>query len=99
MSLFAEDAHTKAQRDREAIRLAYNQFFQGTQNRRLRLRDLTWTHDGQDTLIGRSPFVLTLKQEGQKKPVQFRGTIIFHVVNRSPHLLITQFDYEYNENQ
>jgi hypothetical protein len=99
MSLFSDDAHTTSQKDRESIRIAYNQFFQATRNRRLRLQKLEWSHVDQNTLIGRAPFILTLSQEGQKNPSQFSGTLIFHVENRSPHLLITQFDYEYKENK
>jgi curved DNA-binding protein CbpA len=99
MSLFSEDVHTKSQKDRESIRTAYDQFFQATRNRRLRLQGLKWTHADKATVVGRAPFLLTLNQEGKRNPLQYRGTLIFHVENRSPHLLITQFDYQYQENK
>lgn len=99
MSLLSDDAHTKSQRDRESIRIAYNQLFQGTRNRRLKLQELEWTPAENDTLIGRAPFLLTLIQEGQKKPLRFSGTLVFHVKNSDSHLLITQFDYEYKGNK
>ena len=95
MSLFSDDVHTKSQKDRESIRIAYNQFFQATRNRRLKLSGLEWTQTDKDTLVGRAPFLLTLNQEGKKNLLQYSGTLIFHVEDRSPHLVITQFDYEY----
>ena len=95
MSLLSDDAHTKSQKDRESIRTAYDQLFQATRNRRLKLHGLEWTRSDDGTLIGRAPFLLTLNQEGKKDPLRFAGTMIFRVQNRSSHLLITQFDYQY----
>ena len=98
MSLFSEDAHTKAQKDRESIRQAYNQFFQGTRNRRLKLlQGLQWKRADKGTLVGQAPFQLRLNTEDKRAALQYSGILIFHVENRSPHLLITQFDYEYKK--
>ena len=99
MSLFSDDAHTKEQKDRASIRVAYNQFFQATRNRRLRLGELKWAQAGNDMLVGIAPFLLTLNQEGKRNLSQYSGTLVFHVEDRNRHLLITQFDYHYKENK
>ncbi len=95
MSLLSDDAHTKSQKDRDSIRTAYDQLFLATRNRRLKLSGIKWVHAADGTMVGRAPFLLTLNQEGKRDPLQYRGTMIFQVENRSTHLLIKQFDYEY----
>ncbi len=90
MSLFAENTQGNESRDRGQVRKDYEDLFQTTDERRIRLLDVNWQRvSGGAQLWGR--FDVTLRKNGDREVKTYIGEFKFHVEKQGPRLLITRF--------
>jgi hypothetical protein len=90
MSLFAENAQGNESRDRGQVRKDYEDLFQTTDERRIRLVDVNWGRvSGGVQVWGR--FDVTLRKNGEREVKTYIGKFKFHVEKQGPQLVITRF--------
>jgi len=90
MSLFAENAQGNESRDRGQVRKDYEDLFQTTDERRIRLIDVNWGRvSGGAQIWGR--FDVTLRKNGGREVKTYIGKFKFHVEKQGPRLVITRF--------
>ncbi len=90
MSLFAENAQGNESRDRGQVRKDYEDLFQTTDERRIRLIDVNWGRvSGGVQVWGR--FDVTLRKNGEREVKTYIGKFKFHVEKQGPRLVITRF--------
>ncbi len=92
MSLFAENAQGNESRDRGQVRNDYEDLFQTTDERRIRLIDVNWGRvSGGVQVWGR--FDVTLRKNGGREVKTYIGKFKFHVEKQGPRLVITRFHH------
>ncbi len=90
MGLFAENAQGNESRDRGQVRKDYEDLFQTTDERRIRLVDVNWQRvSGGAQVWGR--FDVTLRKNGEREVKTYIGKFKFHVEKQGPGLVITRF--------
>ncbi len=90
MSLFAENAQGNESRDRGQVRKDYEDLFQTTDERRIRLVDVNWQRvSGGVQVWGR--FDVTLRKNGEREVKTYIGKFKFRVEKQGPRLVITRF--------
>ena len=90
MGLFAENTQGNESRDRDRVREDYEDLFQTTDGRRIRLIDVNWQRvSGGVQVWGR--FDVTLRKNGGQEVKTYIGKFKFHVEKQGPRLLITRF--------
>ena len=90
MSLFAENAQGNESRDRGQVRKDYEDLFQTTDERRIRLVDVNWQRVSDGAQVwGR--FDVTLRKNGEREVKTYIGKFKFHVEKQGPRLVITRF--------
>ena len=92
MSLFAENAQGNESRDRGQVRKDYEDLFQTTDGRRLRLIDVNWGRvSGGVQVWGR--FDVTLRKNGEREVKTYIGKFKFRVEKQGPRLVITRLHH------
>ncbi len=90
MSLFAENAQGNERRDRGQVRKDYEDLFQTTDLRRMKLIDVNWQRVSRGVRVwGR--FEVKLRKNGGRGVKTYIGKFKFHVEKQGPWLLITRF--------
>ena len=92
MSLFAENAQGNESRDRGQVRKDYENLFQTSDGRRLRLIDVNWQRvSGGVQVWGR--FDVKVRKNGGQEVKTYIGKLKFHVEKQGPRLLITRLHH------
>jgi len=92
ISLFAENAQGNERRDRGQVRKDYEDLFQTTDGRRLRLIDVNWQRvSGGVQVWGR--FDVKVRKNGGQEVKTYTGKLKFHVEKQGPRLLITRLHH------
>jgi hypothetical protein len=92
--LFARDARSDEDGNREAIARSYQKLFNVTDERRLALNDLHWQDVG-DAVQGVGHFGVTVKEKGRDWESSYRGNISLRIQKRDGQVLITELDHSY----
>ncbi len=88
MSLFTEDAQTNERRNRNEIRTDYDDLFQTTDQRQLKLIDFNW-EPGNHTVQGWGRFEVKVRKKGRPEVTIYVGGLKFQVEKPGPQLRIT----------
>jgi hypothetical protein len=88
MTLFAEDAQTNKRRNRDEIRTDYDDLFQTTDRRRLKLIDINW-EPGNHAVQGWGRFEVKVRKKGKPEVTTYIGGLRFRVEKPGPQLRIT----------
>ncbi|TDJ62130.1 MAG: nuclear transport factor 2 family protein [Proteobacteria bacterium] len=88
MTLFAEDAQTNERRNRDEIRTDYDDLFQTTDRRRLKLIDINW-EPGNHAVQGWGRFEVKVRKKGKPEVTTYIGGLRFRVEKPGPQLRIT----------
>ena len=89
ISLFAENVQGNERRDRAQVRKDYEDLFQTTDVRRMRLIDVNWQPvSGAVQVWGR--FEVTVRKNGEREVKTYIGKLKFHVEKQGARLLITR---------
>jgi general secretion pathway protein A len=94
VQLFARDARSDEDGNREAIARSYQKLFNITDERRLALNDLRWRDVG-DAVQGVGHFGVTVKEKGRDWESSYRGDISLRIQKRDGQVLITKLDHSY----
>ncbi len=94
VQLFARDARSDEDGNREAIARSYQKLFNITDERRLALNDLRWRDVG-DAVQGEGHFGVTVKEKGRDWESSYRGNISLRIQKRDGQVLITKLDHSY----
>jgi len=88
MSLFTEDAQTNERRNRDEIRTDYDDLFQTTDRRQLKLIEFNW-EPGNHTVQGWGRFEVKVRKKGRPEVTKYVGGLKFQVEKPGPQLRIT----------
>ena len=95
IQLFASDARSDDDDNREAIARSYQKLFNVTDERRLALNDLRWRNIG-DAVQGVGHFGVTVKEKGRYWESSYSGNISVRIQKRDGQVLITELDHSYD---
>ena len=92
VQLFASDARSDGDGNREAIARSYRKLFSVTAERHLALKDLHWSSDG-DAVQGEGHFGVTVKEKGRNWKSSYAGKISLRIEKRDGQVLITSLNH------
>ncbi|MFQ6023886.1 MAG: YybH family protein, partial [Acidiferrobacterales bacterium] len=92
MSLFAEDAQTNQRRNRGEIRKDYDDLFQKTDLRRMKVKDVNWKLGG-GAAHGWGRFEVKIRTKGQSEVKIYVGKLTFQVKKQGQRVSITRLQH------
>lgn len=95
MSLFAEDASTNDQSNRQGIEKDYRDLFEQTSRRAFVFERVDWKADRDGSYTGDSVFHVYVDLKGQSGSNTLDGRVTFHVQKRAQGLVITRMSHSY----
>jgi len=93
--LFAQNIRSNTTNDQRTVKNSYKKLFDITQTRRMILEDMHWQQHSTNAL-GKGTFKLILQEKGRSVSQSLSGDITLDVEKKSPELMITQIQYNYN---
>jgi len=93
-SVLSEDIKTNDSNDRNSLTAQYEKLFSITDNRELKLTEISWeTKTGK--AAGEGNFQATILEKGRTNPQIYAGTFTVSIEKRNTQLAITDMRYEY----
>lgn len=95
MNLFAEDAQTPDQNNRQGIRQDYQELFQGTEKRQFIINNLRWVKEDNNRAHGVGGFKVIVQAPGEAALSTFIGEVTFQVQKGPQGILIKRIEHTY----
>jgi len=95
MNLFAEDAQTPDQSNRQGIRKDYQELFQGTEKRQFIIDNLQWTKEDNNRATGVGGFKVIVQAPGETRLNSFIGRVTFQVQKGQRGIVIKRLKHTY----
>ena len=93
---FATDIYSSDGANRRQMEKEYQQLFDITDKRELKIRGVTWeTKDKQ--MLGKGDFKVLIREKGATKDTTYEGTISLAVAKESNSIVIKKLDYDYSQ--
>ncbi len=89
MSLFAQNTQANERRERGQVRKDYEDLFQTTDVRRMRLIDVNWQRVSGGVQV-RAHLEIKVRRNGEQEVKTYIGKLKFHVEKQGPRLVITR---------
>ena len=93
-SVLSEDIKTDDGNSRDSLTKQYKKLFNITDDRELKLMDVSWKTDTEKA-AGEGRFKATILEKGRTKPQTYAGTFTMSIEKRNSQLAITDMRYEY----
>jgi len=95
MNLFAEDARTPDQSNRQGIRKDYQELFQGTEKRQFIIDNLQWNKEDNNRATGEGNFKVIVQAPGDTALNSFIGRVTFQVLKGPQGIAIKRLEHAY----
>ena len=95
MALFASNASTNDRQSKLGIKQDYNELFQNTESRRLKIKGMQWNL-GKGKAEGQASFEVAVKQKNSLDTNLYRGSIKIIAIKESHGVYITHLIHEVN---
>jgi len=93
IGLFARDARSVNESGRDSIRQDYGRLFKNSAARKLQLKDMQWTQNGETSWQGKGAFEVLITDQTMSSKKHLVGSARFVVNTAGQRLEISQFDY------
>ncbi len=87
MSLFSDNARTNNRFSKNGVREDYEELFESTEGRLIRLKDMRWSRE-ENEAIGEADFRLTIVKNGDTRPRSYEGSLTFRLEKQDQTLTI-----------